>query len=195
MNEQVFRSFYQEHLKSVYRYVYGKVGNREEAEDLTTQVFLKVLHHLDIERDTVSIQKWLFQVARTTIADYWRVQYRVSVSSLDALLDAGWEGPVQEGQEQRSVADVTPTERVQDILLALPEHYRDVLTCRFLLNLSIKETALKLGLTEANVKVLQFRALKRAADAEPLVIQGIGRNELRPLQKNNTIPSERDYAR
>jgi len=194
MNEQMFRTFYQEHLKSVYRYIYGKVGNREEAEDLTTQVFLKVLHHLDFERDTLSMQKWLFQVARTTIADYWRVQYRVSVASLEALLDAGWEGPIQEEGEQSSYASMMPTERVQSILLALPEHYREVLTCRFLLNLTIKETALKLGLTEANVKVLQFRALKRAADAEPLVIQGTGRNELRPLQ-NNVIPSERDYAR
>ena len=46
---------------------------------------------------------------------------------------------------------------------ALPAHYRDVLTCRFLLNLSIRETATRLGLTEANVKVLQLRALKRAA--------------------------------
>ena len=187
MNEQVFRAFYQEHLKSVYRYIYGKVGNREEAEDLTTQVFLKVLRQLDVERDTRSTQKWLFQVARTTVADYWRVQYRLSTASLDALLDAGWEGPAQEEHEQTRSERLTPTERVQCILLALPDHYREVLTCRFLLNLSIKETALKLGLTEANVKVLQFRALKRAADFEPLIIQSI--------LKNNVNPSERDYAR
>ncbi len=55
------------------------------------------------------------------------------------------------------------------ILQALPEHYREVLTCRFLLNLSIRDTAQKMGLTEANVKVLQFRALKRAADLESVV--------------------------
>ena len=187
MNEQMFRAFYQEHLKSVYRYIYGKVGNREEAEDLTTQVFLKVLHQLDFERDARSMQKWLFQVARTTVADYWRVQYRLSTASLDTLLDAGWEGPVQEESEQSSYASMTPVERVQVILLALPDHYREVLTCRFLLNLSIKETALKLGLTEANVKVLQFRALKRAAEMEVLATED--------TLKNRVIPSERDYAR
>jgi RNA polymerase sigma-70 factor, ECF subfamily len=55
------------------------------------------------------------------------------------------------------------------LLQALPEHYREVLTCRFLLNLTIRETAGKLGLSEANVKVLQFRALKRAADLAELV--------------------------
>jgi RNA polymerase sigma-70 factor (ECF subfamily) len=59
-----------------------------------------------------------------------------------------------------------PFQYVQQILRALPEHQREVLTCRFLLNLSIKETALRLGLTETNVKVLQFRALKHAANID-----------------------------
>ena len=55
------------------------------------------------------------------------------------------------------------------ILQALQENYREVLYNRFLLNLSIKDTALRMGLTEANVKVLQFRALKRAAELEYIV--------------------------
>ncbi len=168
-NVQEFQSFYQENLGLIYRYIYSKVGNREEAEDLTSQIFIKAVRSVDLERGPHSMQKWLFQVARTTIADYWRSYYRISVSSLEELLDAGWEGPVEEDAVDTST---TPMERVQRILQALPEHYREVLTCRFLLNLSIKETALRLGLTESNVKVLQFRALKRAADVEP-VVKGI----------------------
>jgi RNA polymerase sigma-70 factor (ECF subfamily) len=112
------------------------------------------------------MQKWLFQVARTTIADYWRVYYRVSINSLEELLEAGWEGPAE---EEPATISSRPLERVQRILHALPEHYREVLTCRFLLNLSIKDTALRLSLTEANVKVLQFRALKRAAELEHIM--------------------------
>jgi RNA polymerase sigma-70 factor (ECF subfamily) len=65
-----------------------------------------------------------------------------------------------------SAAGSYPGERVKRLMQALPEHYRDVLTCRFLLNLSIRETATRRGLTEANVKVLQFRALKRATVVE-----------------------------
>ncbi|TME05793.1 MAG: sigma-70 family RNA polymerase sigma factor [Chloroflexi bacterium] len=164
---QQFQTFYQENLGLIYRYVYSKVGNREEAEDLTSQIFIKAIRGVDTERGPQSMQKWLFQVARTTIADYWRVYYRVSASSLEELLEAGWEGPAEE--EYKPVSSM-PTERVQRILQALPEHYREVLTCRFLFNLSIKETALSLGLTEANVKVLQFRALKRAADLEHIAI-------------------------
>ena len=158
---QEFQTFYQENLGLIYRYVFSKVGNREEAEDLTSQIFIKAVNGVDHERGPQSTQKWLFQVARTTIADYWRVHYRVSTSSLEELLEAGWEGPAE---EEPSIISSRPVERVQRILQALPEHYREVLTCRFLLNLSIKETAVRMGLTDANVKVLQFRALKRAAD-------------------------------
>jgi RNA polymerase sigma-70 factor (ECF subfamily) len=160
---EAFHRFYQENLGAIYRYAYSKVGNREEAEDLTSQIFIKAVRGADRQRGEQSMQHWLFQVARTTIADYWRVYYRASVSSLEVLLEAGWEGPVE---EQAPLSSTYPAERVQGILQALPERYREVLTCRFLLNLTTKETALRMSLTEANVKVLQFRALKRAAAIE-----------------------------
>ncbi len=166
MDAQSLQTFYQENLNLVYRYVYSKVKNREEAEDVTSQIFVKAVRGANIERGALSMQKWLFQVARTTIADYWRVHYRIPTSSLEALLDLGWEGPAAEGHAE---ARQEPVEYVQRILSALPEQYREVLNCRFLLNLSIKDTASRLGLSEANVKVLQFRALKRAADLEYIV--------------------------
>ncbi len=165
-NRQDFQTFYQENLNLIYRYVYSKVGNREEAEDLTSQIFIKAIRGVHTERGALSVQKWLFQVARTTIADFWRARYRIATSSLDTLLEAGWEGPAQ---SEAVEINTSPTERVQRLLQALPEHYREVLNCRFLLNLSIRETATRLGLSEANVKVLQFRALKRAADLEMIV--------------------------
>ncbi len=164
---QAFQTFYQENLSLIYRYVYSKVGNREEAEDLTSQIFIKAVRGIDTGRGPLSLKKWLFQVARTTIADYWRAYYRVSTSSLEELLEAGWVGPAEE--EQMAISS-RQTERVQRILQALPEQYREILTCRFLLHLSIKDTAMQTGLSEANVKVLQFRALKRAADLEQVVL-------------------------
>lgn len=154
------RALYEETLPIVYRYIYGKVGNREEAEDLTSQVYMKALRGLDEARDSSAAQAWLFQVARTTIADYWRGFYRLRASSLDDLLAMGWDSALDVGQpagDQRAEA------RARFILSQLPERYREVLTCRFLLNLSLKETAARMNLTEANVKVLQFRALKKAS--------------------------------
>ena len=157
------RRLYEDNLHVIYRFIYSKVGNREEAEDLTSQVFIKAVRSIDNSRDAASIQSWLFQVARTTIADHWRSFYQLRAHSLDELLEAGWEGPAERDPPPRIAA---PQDRVARLLEHLPEHYREVLTCRFLLNLSIKETAQRMGLSEANVKVLQFRALKKAGRLE-----------------------------
>jgi RNA polymerase sigma-70 factor (ECF subfamily) len=168
LDMEEFQTFYQENLGMIYRYIYSKVGNREEAEDLTSQIFLKVVSDIDHDRSRESIQKWLFLVARTTLADYWRTHYRLPLSSLDELLDAGWEVSVE---EEPTVTSSSAADQVKRILQALPEHYREVLECRFLLNLSIKATASKMGITVANVKVLQFRALKRAAALEQVITE------------------------
>jgi len=154
---------YEDNLHVIYRFIYSKVGNREEAEDLTSQVFIKAVRSIDHSRDAASIQSWLFQVARTTIADHWRSFYQLRAHSLDDLLEAGWEGPTESEPPPRIEVS---QDRVARILDHLPDHSREVLTCRFLLNFSIKETAQRMGLSEANVKVLQFRALKKAGHLE-----------------------------
>lgn len=153
-------AFYQENHDLIYRYVYRSVKNREDAEDLTSQIFLKVVSSMDDTRGALVVKLWLFQLTRTTIADYWRTRARASICSLEALLDTGWDSPMEEPLAYNGTA----ADRVQQILQALPEQYREVLTCRYLLNLSIRETAQRMGLTMANVKVKQFRALKRAAE-------------------------------
>jgi RNA polymerase sigma-70 factor (ECF subfamily) len=148
--------------------VYSKIGNREEAEDLTSEIFLKAARSIDQQRSPQSVEYWLYLIARTTLADYWRAYYRKPKASLDELLEAGWEGPAE---DEPTAMNSIPAQRVQRLLRALPEKYREVLICRFLLNLSIKASALRMGVTEANVKVLQFRALKRAADLEQALIE------------------------
>jgi RNA polymerase sigma-70 factor (ECF subfamily) len=156
-----FRGIYEANVGMIYRFIYSKVGNREEAEDLTAQVFAKAVHGLDWSRPDAMQRQWLFQVARTTMIDHWRATRHLPTHSLDRLLASGWEGPPI---TTTSPVDVAPDEKVMRILAQLPTHYRDVLTCRFLLNMSIKETATHLGMTEANVKVIQLRAIRRAAE-------------------------------
>ncbi len=160
LDAQGFEAFYREHLGLIYRYVYRKVGNQQVAEDLTSSILLKAVRLLQPDAGPEKMSHWLLRVARTTIIDYWRAQARRSSSSLEALQAAGWEGPAE---RDPFGVDGRPTERVQGLLQALPKREREVLTCRFLLGLSTRETAGRLGLTEGNVKTLQCRALKRAA--------------------------------
>ena len=157
---------YQERYEFIYRYVHSKIGNREDAEYLTSEIFLKVTRRLDQGRSRESARQWLYLITRTTIADYWRAYYHLPTSSLDELTDAGWEVP---GEEAPTTTSDSAKYRVRRILQALPEQQREVLTCRFLLKLSIKAAALRMGVSVANAKVLQFRALKRAADLEQVI--------------------------
>jgi RNA polymerase sigma-70 factor, ECF subfamily len=163
LEEQEFQAFYRENLHLIFHYVYRQVGNREEAEDLTSHIFLKAVRGLHRERDPHSRRTWLFRVAHTTIIDYWRAHERMITRSLEALVEAGWEGPAEGdgfGIGGRAA------ECVQRLLQALPLRYQEILTCRFLLGLSIRETAVRMGLTEVNVRTVQFRALKHAAALE-----------------------------
>lgn len=141
----------------VFRYLYTRVGNKEDAEDLTSQVFLKAVRHLDGSRDELSIKSWLFQLAKTTLVDYWRQYYKSPRVPLQLV-------PPDIQNALPSASDPRPAETLQHVLEQLPEHYRRVLTLRFLDGLSIRETAAEMGLSEGNVKVLQLRALRRAAE-------------------------------
>ncbi len=166
LDEHGLEAFYREQFGLIYRYVYRKVGHRQEAEDLTSSILLKAVRLLQPAAGPEKMSYWLVRVARTTIIDYWRARARLTHSSLEALQEAGWEGPA-EGDPFG--LDGRPTERVQGLLQALPERKRAVLTYRFLLGLSTRETAGRLGLTAGNVKTLQCRALKRAAALENTV--------------------------
>jgi RNA polymerase sigma-70 factor, ECF subfamily len=66
MDAQEFQRLYQEQAGPIYRFVSSKVGNREDAEDLTSHIFLKAVSGINQERSLQSMHKWLFLVARTT---------------------------------------------------------------------------------------------------------------------------------
>ncbi len=148
---------YRDYLVPIYRFIHSRIGNQEDAEDLTSQVFLKAVRHLDGGRDEPAIRSWLFQLARTTIADHWRQYYKGPTVPLQLLA-------AERAQAELADADGNTGETLRKVLEELPEHYRRVLSLRFLDGLSVRETAAEMGLTEGNVKVLQLRALRRAAE-------------------------------
>src|SRR5688572_14127181 len=78
-------SAYARYVAPIYRFLYSRLGNQEEAEDLTSEVFLKAVRQLEPQRDEASVQAWLYQVARTTLADYWRRRSRVPQDPLGYL--------------------------------------------------------------------------------------------------------------
>lgn len=159
------RRIYDAHVNQIYKFVFYKVGSREDAEDITSQVFIKATSSLDVTQEEPARLAWLYQVARTTITDHWRGFYKSPTASLEQLeecaplhLAAADLRPGSTEEEEPSAART----RVSAILGILPLNYRRVLELRFLQGCSLKETAQAMGITTGNAKVLQYRALHKA---------------------------------
>lgn len=161
-----FEEIYDAHVVPIYRFIYARVGNRPDAEDLTAHVFLRAVEQLDTSRDEPQIASWLYRVSQNAIADHWRAFYRLPLVAADEVAP-GWE-PVDAGEAtapgtQESVSDSRARTRVAALLERLPENYRRVLQLRFIERLSVADTAERMGISRGNAKVLQYRALRRAA--------------------------------
>ena len=143
---------YQTHVTAIYQYIYSRVGNRPDAEDLTAQVFMKAIRGMRSDVSVPELRSWLYRVAQTTLADHWRAYYAEGAGEL--------EDDVTRPPASRENPEAA--HRVDSLLATLPESYRRVLELRFLRGYSVRETAQELNLSETNVKVLQFRALNRA---------------------------------
>jgi len=156
-----FEQVYTRHVVGIYRFVYARVGNRPDAEDLTAQVFVRAVEQLDTSRDPGQVAAWLYRVAQNAIADYWRAFYRLPLIGTEHVAP-GWE-PVDESRQPARPLDDRAAIRVETLLGGLPDRYRRVLELRFLERLSVAETAAAMGITSGNAKVLQYRALRKAA--------------------------------
>lgn len=149
---------YLDNVGWVYRLLFAKVGNRHDAEDLTGEVFLAALRPLRMDASKGEVRGYLAATARTVLAGYWRRRLGVEVTSIDERTVAAFESR----REDPSDAQV----RAERVLAGLSDRHRRILELRFLHGSSIKEAAAAMGVTVANAKVLQHRALRMAATSE-----------------------------
>lgn len=154
---QDWEALYADNVARVYRLMFAKVGNRPDAEDLTSQVFLASYPRLRVTARVAQVRAYLAATARTVLAEHWRRTLGHQVTEIDPdhvdLADLG-DGPTTGERAEQHVAR---------ILEALPERHRQILTLRFLRGYTVRQAAAELGVTVANAKVLQHRALRAAA--------------------------------
>src|SRR5438270_13433820 len=141
-------------LELVYAFIYARVGNRADAEDLTQQVALKAIPRLRQNAAASSIRGYLFATARSVLGGFWSTRLGLSESELheDLLMAMPTGGYSQESADRAAL-----------ILAALSDNYRRVLELRFLHGYSLKEVAAEMRSTVGAVKVMQLRALRAAA--------------------------------
>ena len=141
-------------LELVYAFIYARVGNRADAEDLTQQVALKAIPRLREGAPASAIRGYLFATARSVLGGFWSTRLGMSEAELreDLALAVPTSPPSEEG-----------VETVQRVLSQLSDNYRRVLELRFLHGYSLKEVAAEMKSTVGAIKVMQLRALRAAA--------------------------------
>ncbi|MBO0870299.1 MAG: sigma-70 family RNA polymerase sigma factor [Micromonosporaceae bacterium] len=155
-------------MERLYRLMFGRVGNRPDAEDLTAEVFLAAVPRVDLTASAGEVRAYLLTVARTVLADHWRRVLGHQVTTIDpAALAEAWSTATSPGSQpvesQPPGSQEETAERVRRVLAELPERYQAILRLRFLQAESVREAARQMGITVANAKVLQYRALRQAA--------------------------------
>ncbi|MBI2426909.1 MAG: RNA polymerase sigma factor [Candidatus Kerfeldbacteria bacterium] len=162
-NEQAITVLYNQYITLIYRYVYIRVGNQAEAEDVTQDAFLKVFQSIGRFEFRSSFKTWLFTIVKATIVDLWRKKYKEMTVPLEDFLahEPGFEtDPEVEIEEVKRQQNVE--EAIRRVFDELSDDYRKILELRFLKGYTLKEAAAELGISVNNAKVRQFRALEKA---------------------------------
>ena len=157
-----WESVYQDNVVGIYQLVFRRVGNAADAEDLAEDVLIRTLKTLRFPAPVHNVRSYLVKTAKTVLADHWRTHYAAEnvALELEQLPPQGSAGP----------SSTVASDRAQRLLALLPDHFRRILELRFLQGCSVREAAGQMGVTEANARVLQFRALRKAAELEGEVL-------------------------
>ncbi len=156
--ESAFGHLYERFYDKIFRYVMFKIGDRSDAEDITTDVFLRMLESIgSFKFQGYPFSSWLFRIAHNLIVDHFRKNSRRKTAPLeDAMLVADTSSDVDYKIDVgMSIAQV---QRAMD---GLTDLQREVMSLRFAAGLSVKETAEAVGKKENAVKALQHAAVKK----------------------------------
>jgi RNA polymerase sigma-70 factor (ECF subfamily) len=152
---EALEELYLLHFDRIYSYLHMTVGNRHDAEDLTTQTFLKMLESIDRFRwRSAPFSAWLFRIAHNLSMDHFRANRRWQPED---------DVPEPPGSEERSAEDEAlhsiGRQSMLELIDRLSPEQQQVLTLKFVFNFPNAEVATILGKTEGAIKSLQHRAL------------------------------------
>lgn len=146
-SEQIYKDYHDK----VLHFIYGKTSNYTLAEDLTSDVFLKVYSKLDTFDDTkASISTWIYRIAQNTLIDYFRTRKVYS----EVPEDISEESEIDDELLANETLDA-----LADALTELPERDRDLIILHYYHNFTLKEAAARLGMSYSNAKLVHNKSL------------------------------------
>ncbi|MFA5129300.1 MAG: RNA polymerase sigma factor [Patescibacteria group bacterium] len=164
-----YARIYDRYIGAIYRFVFLKVPSKEDAEDISADVFLKCWNAIQEHTEIRDIRALLYQIARHSIADWYRASPGRSERTLAVTFSSSETSSIEqdvsdEGKERVVIEARAELALVMGKLERLKDDYRDVLMFRLVDNLPFNIIAQIMGRTTGHVRVLYHRA-KKALDA------------------------------
>jgi RNA polymerase sigma-70 factor (ECF subfamily) len=154
-NRQALEELYLIHFDRIYSYLHMSVGNKHDAEDLTTQTFLKMLESINRFRwQSAPFSAWLFRIAHNLAMDHFRARRRWQPEE-NVPEPPGSEEPSAEFEAMQSIG----RQSMMELIEKLSPEQQQVLTLKFVFNFANGDVATILEKTEGAIKSLQHRAL------------------------------------
>ncbi len=156
LDEDALGEIYDRYELKIYNYIYRRTSNQTLAEDLTAQVFLRMLEAIHNDKTWhSSFSGWLYRIAHNLVIDHYRIrdrQKQVSIDDVPVMPDPG-NNPV------RAAEIALDSEYLRTSIGRLTDDQAEVISLRFLEGYSFSEIATMMGKTEGAVKALQHRAV------------------------------------
>lgn len=163
---EAFGLLYEKYFDRIYKYVYLKIGDATEAEDLTEQVFLKMIEAIhSFQWQGTTFAAWLYRIAHNQVVDTIRQHSRRPQTSLEPVVDvmpSEKDDPYQQAELSNSVA------HLKEAIANLTDLQAQVISMKFGMGLTNAEVAGLLDRTEGAVKALQYSALQNLSKAMAL---------------------------
>jgi len=159
---EIFARLYDENLSKVYRYIFYQVNNQHLAEDLTSDVFEKALVNFKkYNSEKASFSTWIFTIARNTVADFYRAQPKVKMVGIEEAVDA----PSQEPSPEATAESSEEKQLLYKCITRLPKNEQEIVRLKFTMEMTNREIAKSLGLTETNVGVMLYRIVRKLRES------------------------------
>ena len=157
-DSEAFGQIYELFAQRIFKYIRLKVQNREEAQDILQEVFIKAYRGLSaLSLEDLKFSAWLYKIASNTINDHFRKKYRTpEISQIDENFDMPNGVSLQKEIELKSDVGIA-----KQAFVYLPPLYKQVLELRFIQDFSLNEVAAILKKSNLAIRLLQYRALKK----------------------------------
>ncbi len=154
-----FAKLYDYYFPKVYAFVASKIFDQSIAEDIVSEVFMKMVKALPkFEWRGLPFGAWVFRIARNAINDHLRSLHKTSHVDLEDIPELKHQKESDSPESKAKQSELHA--KVSEVVAALPQRESDVIKLKFFSELSNKEIALTLGITESNVGVIIYRTLK-----------------------------------